>query len=309
MTDGDSHASISKPFIGRPIATTLLMLGLLLAGIVAFPRAPRRRRSRRSTIRRLSSPRICRAPARTRWRRGHDAARAAVRADAVAHADDERLEPRHVADHAAVRRSIATSTPPSRTCRPRSTRRRALAADVARAADVLEEQSRRHADPHARASSPRRSRCNKVDDYADSILAQKVSQVSGVGLVTSNGRAETRRARASRSAGARRRRPHARRRARGDRRPRTSTSRRATSTGRASDFTIATNDQLTESRDVRSDRARVHKRRRRCGSKTSRRTSTASRTRSSPRGRRVRARCSSTCSASPARTSSRSPSA
>jgi multidrug efflux pump len=36
----DPHASISEPFIRRPIATTLLMIGLLLAGLVGFKQLP-----------------------------------------------------------------------------------------------------------------------------------------------------------------------------------------------------------------------------------------------------------------------------
>ena len=39
----------------------------------------------------------------------------------------------------------------------------------------------------------RRCRCAQVDDYADSILAQKISQVSGVGLVTHRTAARSRR--------------------------------------------------------------------------------------------------------------------
>ncbi len=36
----DDHSSISEPFIRRPIATTLLMIGLLLAGLVGFQQLP-----------------------------------------------------------------------------------------------------------------------------------------------------------------------------------------------------------------------------------------------------------------------------
>ena len=61
------------------------------------------------------------------------------------------------------------------------------AAHAADAADLQQEQPRRHAHPHARASARTRCRSSQVDDYADSILAQKISQVSGVGLVTLNG--------------------------------------------------------------------------------------------------------------------------
>src|ERR1022692_3173484 len=36
----DQEGSISKPFIERPIATTLLTIGLLLAGLLAFRELP-----------------------------------------------------------------------------------------------------------------------------------------------------------------------------------------------------------------------------------------------------------------------------
>src|SRR4029434_8177275 len=38
--DSDDAMNISKPFIERPIATSLLMAGLLFAGIVAYPMLP-----------------------------------------------------------------------------------------------------------------------------------------------------------------------------------------------------------------------------------------------------------------------------
>ena len=37
---GPTRMSISEPFIRRPIATSLLMAGILLVGIVAFPLLP-----------------------------------------------------------------------------------------------------------------------------------------------------------------------------------------------------------------------------------------------------------------------------
>ena len=38
--EAKSTSSISEPFIRRPVATSLLMVGLLLAGIVAFKQLP-----------------------------------------------------------------------------------------------------------------------------------------------------------------------------------------------------------------------------------------------------------------------------
>ena len=118
---------------------------------------------------------------------GDDAAGAAVRADAFVDADDLGVVVRDLAGDAAVR------------ARPQHRRRRAgraggdqrrvepVAADAAVAADLLEVEPRRHAGADASRSAPTRCRSREVDDYADSVLAQKISQVSGVGLVSLNG--------------------------------------------------------------------------------------------------------------------------
>ena len=180
--------NISEPFIRRPVATTLLMIGLLARGPHRLPRS-----CRSSALPQVDYPTIVVSthPARRERRDdglgGDDAARAPVRADAVARADDVGVQLRQLADHAAVRRSIATSTPPSRTCRRRSTRRRTCC----RARCRRRRPTARATRPTRRSSRWRsartRCRCRQVDDYADSILAQKISQVSGVGLVTLNG--------------------------------------------------------------------------------------------------------------------------
>src|SRR6185295_17921336 len=38
--DGSDDMNISKPFIERPIATSLLMVGILFAGLVGYPLLP-----------------------------------------------------------------------------------------------------------------------------------------------------------------------------------------------------------------------------------------------------------------------------
>ena len=191
--------SISEPFIRRPVATTLLMVGLLLAGIVGYRAAA----GRGAAAGRLPDDRRLDAAARRERRDdglgGDDAARAPVRADAVARADDVGVELRQLADHAAVharsqhrRRRAGRAGGDQRRVEP-------AAAHAAGAADLQQEQPRRHADPHARGQLATRCRSTQVDDYADSILAQKISQVSGVGLVTLERRAEAGGARAGRS--------------------------------------------------------------------------------------------------------------
>ena len=226
--------SISEPFIRRPVATD-----------AADGRPAARGHARRiaqlpvSALPQVDYPTIVVSTHAARRERrddglgGDHAARAAVRADAVARADDLGVELRQLADHAAVharsqhrRRRAGRAGGDQRRVEP-------AAAHAAGAADLPQEQPRRRADPDARASAPTRCRSPQVDDYADSILAQKISQVSGVGLVTHQRRAEAGGARAGRSGGARRHRPHARGRAARRSSPPTSTSPRATSTARA----------------------------------------------------------------------------
>ena len=82
---GDAvSGGVSEPFIRRPVATTLLMIGLLLAGIVGVPAAA----GLRAAAGRLPDDRRLDVPARRQRRHDgvgrDDAARAAVRPDAVA---------------------------------------------------------------------------------------------------------------------------------------------------------------------------------------------------------------------------------
>ena len=149
---------------------------------------------------------------------------------------------------------------------------------------------------------------SQVDDYADSILAQKISQVSGVGLVTLNGgqkpavrvqvdplalagtglsledvRAALAAANVNQPKG--------------------------NLDGPRQDYTIATNDQLDKADGVQAARPRLQERR--AGPPARRRQRHRRRRERAARrlGRRASARSSSTCSASRAPTSSRSPTA
>ena len=153
--------SISEPFIRRPVATTLLMIGLLLAGMRRLPPAA----GRRAAAGRLSDDRRLDHAARRERRDdgvgGDDAARAAVRADAVAHADDVGVELRQLADHAAVH------------ARPQHRRRRAgraggdqrrvepAAAHAAGAADLLARSTPPTRRSSRSRSAPTRCRCRR----------------------------------------------------------------------------------------------------------------------------------------------------
>ncbi len=112
--------NISEPFIRRPIATSLLMAALALVGIVAFPLLPV------APLPQVDFPtiqvqrQVPGASPETMAATVAHAARAPVRPDRRRDADD-------VDQHARLDRrsrcnsiSTATSTPPRRTCRPRS---------------------------------------------------------------------------------------------------------------------------------------------------------------------------------------------
>ena len=73
-------------------------------------------------------------------------------------------------------------------------RRQPAAGRPAGAADLRQGQSGRRADPDARASPRRPMPLTKVQDLADTRLAQKISQLPGVGLVSIERRPEARRA-------------------------------------------------------------------------------------------------------------------
>ena len=73
------------------------------------------------------------------------------------------------------------------------------------AADLQQGQPGRRADPHARRSPRARCRCRRSQNLADTRLAQKLSQVPGVGLVTLSRRAAARGAHPGEPEGARRR--------------------------------------------------------------------------------------------------------
>ena len=179
--------NVSELFIRRPVGTALLMIGVAVAGVAAYQQLPV------SALPQVDYPTIVVStilPGRQRRHDGlggDDAARAAARADPVAGAPHLRLQRRQLADHAAVHASTATSTPPSRTCRRRSTRRRTCCPRRCPRRRPTARATRPTCRSSRWRSAPTPPPLSVVDDYADSILAQKLSQVSGVGLVTLNG--------------------------------------------------------------------------------------------------------------------------
>ena len=155
-------SGVSEPFIKRPVATTLLMFGLTLVGLAAFTQLPV------AALPQVDYPTIVVSTYLPGG--GAEALALAVttpltrrnRADAVSHADDQRVEPGLLGDHAPVRSRLEHRR---RTAGRASGHQRGveLASEPAsHPADLLEKQSRRLTHPDAGdklgRSSPRPSR-------------------------------------------------------------------------------------------------------------------------------------------------------
>ncbi len=178
--------SISEPFIRRPVATTLLMIGLLLAGLVAYKQLAV------SALPQVDYPTIVVST----YLPG-------ASADTMASAVTTPLERQF-----GQVPSLASMTSVSSFGWSQVT----LQFTLDRSIDAAEQDVQAAINaasallPRQLPAPPTYSKSNpadqpiltlsvssetlpleKVDDYADSILAQKISQVSGVGLVTLNG--------------------------------------------------------------------------------------------------------------------------
>jgi multidrug efflux pump len=179
-------AGVSEPFIRRPVATTLLMVGLLLVGVLAFTQLPV------SALPQVDYPTIVvstylpggsaetmASAVTTPLERQFGQMPSLTQMTSVSSFDysqitlqfdlDRNIDAAQQDVQAAI--NAASSLLPSQLPTP-PTYSKSNPADqpiitLAISSDVLP--------------------LDQVDDYADSILAQKISQVSGVGLVTING--------------------------------------------------------------------------------------------------------------------------
>jgi multidrug efflux pump len=182
----EGSASISEPFIRRPIATTLLMVGLLLAGIVGFKQLPV------AALPQVDYPIIVVSTFLP-----------GASAETMASAVTTPLE-RQFGQMPSLQLMTSVSSFGSSQITLQFTLERNIDAaeqDVQAAINAASNLL-----PPTLPVPPTYSKSNpadtpiltlsvssetlplsEVDDYADSILAQKISQVSGVGLVTLNG--------------------------------------------------------------------------------------------------------------------------
>ncbi|MDB4931491.1 MAG: Cobalt-zinc-cadmium resistance protein CzcA, partial [Myxococcaceae bacterium] len=180
-------SSISEPFIRRPVATSLLMVALLLAGLVAFRQLPV------APLPQVDYPTIVVSTSLP-------GASAETMASSVTTALERQLGAMPGLAQMTSMSSFGTSqiTLQFSLDRPIGAAEQDVQAAINAASSLL---------PRTLPSPPTYSRSNpadtpvltlavtsrslpltQVDDQADSILAQKISQVVGVGLVTLNGR-------------------------------------------------------------------------------------------------------------------------
>ncbi|MDO9019479.1 MAG: multidrug efflux RND transporter permease subunit [Deltaproteobacteria bacterium] len=180
-------SSISEPFIRRPVATSLLMVALLLGGLIAFWQLPV------APLPQVDYPTIVVATALP-------GASAETMASSVTSALERQLGAIAGLSQMTSMSSYGTSqiTLQFSLDRPIAAAEQDVQAAINAASSLL---------PRTLPSPPTYSRSNpadtpvltlavtsrslpltQVDDQADSILAQKISQVVGVGLVTLNGR-------------------------------------------------------------------------------------------------------------------------
>jgi multidrug efflux pump len=180
------RGGVSEPFIRRPVATTLLMLGLLLVGVLAFTQLPV------SALPQVDYPTIV---VSTYLPGGS--------ADTMSSAVTTPLE-RQFGQMPALSQMTSVSSS--------SYSEITLQFDLDRNIDAAQQDVQAAINaassflPRQLPTPPTYSKSNpadqpiltiairsdvlpleQVDDYADSILAQRISQVSGVGLVTING--------------------------------------------------------------------------------------------------------------------------
>jgi len=178
--------SISEPFIRRPVATTLLTVGLLLAGLIGYRQLPVSALPQVdyptilvSTLLPGASAETMASAVTTPLERQFGQVPALAQMTSVSSFGTSQITLQFELDRsidaaeqdvqAAIKRRFQPAPP-----------------HAAGAADVLEEQPGGRAHPHPGrlledpAAGPGQRR-------ADSILAQKISQVFGVGLVTING--------------------------------------------------------------------------------------------------------------------------
>ena len=177
----------SRLFILRPVATTLLMAAILLAGAVAYHQLPV------SALPQVDYPTIQvlhLLPGRQPRRHGLLGDRppgAPVRADAGAEADDLQQFRRQFGHHPAIQPANSAWTWPNRRSRPPSMPAATFLPRDLPNPPVYSKVNPADAPILTLALTSETLPLPKVEDLADTRLAQKISQLPGVGLVSISG--------------------------------------------------------------------------------------------------------------------------
>ena len=186
LNNEDGRAlSPSRPFIVRPVATTLLMTAIMLSGLVAFSFLPV------AALPEVDYPTIqvqtfYPGASPEAMSRGHRAAEAPVRRDAEPQPDVFGQFRRGVGDHPAVQASTSPSMSPNRRCRPRSMPPATCCPPTCPRRRSRQGQPRRRADSDA-GIDVENDASDAGGGLVDTRLAKKISQLPGVGLVSISG--------------------------------------------------------------------------------------------------------------------------
>ena len=297
--------NISAPFIVRPIATTLLTIGVTLLGLVAYFLLPI------AGVPQVDVPtiQISRQPAGRQRRDDGDVGRRAAGAPAGADLGRDLDQFEQLARPAPRSRSssisAAASTAPRRTCRPRSAPPAATCPRTCPSPPTYEKANPADAQLMSIAVTSDDLPIDKVDDYVENYLALQISRITGVGLVDYPRPAEAGGPRPDQSDGGGGPRASA---------WRTSAPRSATATvnapkgtldGPKQSLTLDATDQIVRRRGVQRGDHRLPQRRAGARSAISARRSTASRISGRRPGSAASGPSSSMSTSSPASTSTR----
>ena len=181
------NGGVSGPFIRHPVATTLLMVAILLAGAVAYPLLPVAPLPQIDFPTISVSASLARRLARYDGLLGRPAARAADRADSRRHPDDVDEFARRDGRSPFSSTSTATSTRRPTTSRPRSTPPSGQLPKILPSPPTYRKVNPSDTPILILSVSSDVAPITEVDDAAENILAQQISQISGVSLVRVGG--------------------------------------------------------------------------------------------------------------------------
>ena len=182
--------SLSELFIRRPITTTLIMLGIGVFGVMAYRRLPVSDLPERRFPDHPGPGQPAGSQPGNDGRFGRHAAGEAVLDGRRSGFDDVDQSPRATRTSRCSSCWTATSMPPRRTCRAIIAAVRAAAAGHARAAAYQKVNPADQAILFMGALLRPRCRCQVVDEYAETLIAPRISTVNGVAQVNVYGAAK-----------------------------------------------------------------------------------------------------------------------